>query len=116
MSSPVVRAPRREHGEHNGCDDEGEAVSEVAENQGPATAGVVDEKDGGQLGHKGDDGGNALVFEGVVRGDAHAFEDDWGVVLDSGDAGHLDRGLNRAAEEETAELFHVVRPALDPLK
>ena len=86
-----------------GDDDEADAVDEVADNEGPAAAEVVDEEDGAELREDGEDVADALVLKGVGGADANGFVDLRREVLDGGDAGHLHGGLQGAYEEKAAE-------------
>jgi hypothetical protein len=46
---------------------------------------------------------DGLVFERISTADTHFFVDGDGVVLNSRDTSHLDRSLESASKEETAE-------------
>lgn len=91
------------HGQHDGGDDEGGAVAEVAEYERPATPEVVDEQDAQRLGNEGDDGRDGLILQRVVPLDAHEAVDGDRVVLDGRNASQLDGRLDGASKEETAE-------------
>lgn len=103
MSTAIGVGFRIEACEQDGGDDEGEHVPQIADYQGPAASGVVDEEDAEELCYERDDGADALVFQCVIGTDAHLPKNDRGIVLDGTNAGHLDRGLESAADEETAE-------------
>ena len=62
----ISRNTGRELGQEDRRDDERDHVAEVAQNQWPATASLVDEQDRAELGDQRDDTVDALVFEGVV--------------------------------------------------
>lgn len=69
-----MRRARRELRQQNRGDDEGDAVAQIASDHGPAASSVVDEEDAAELSDDGDDGADALVFEGVGAGDADLLE------------------------------------------
>lgn len=71
LGALVGRHARREQRQQDRGDDEGQHVAQVAADQGPAPPGTVDEEDGAELRHEGNDAVDALVFEGVVAGDAY---------------------------------------------
>jgi len=113
LCADVGRHTRREHGQEYGRDDEGDHITQVTKNQGPATTGLVDEQDGTELSDKRDDAVDTLVLEGVVTRDADlSIDGDW-IVLYGGDAGYLDGGLQSTCNQEAAEScfgseeFHV---------
>lgn len=99
----AVLAVGREPCEEDGGDDEHQGVAQVAADQGPPSAGLVDEQDAHELRHEGEDGGDCLVAERLVARDADLLVDGDGVVLDRRHASHLHRGLEAAREEEAAE-------------
>jgi hypothetical protein len=76
----AVDRRRWEFGEEDRCDDECDAVAEVAADQGPATAEAVDEEDAEELGDERDDGVDGLVAQGGFAGDANLLVDVDGVV------------------------------------
>lgn len=98
-----MRRARRELGQKDGGDDEGNAVAKVTEDQGPAATSLVDEHHAEELSDEGNDGGDGLVAEGLITGDANLLVDCDGVVLDGTDTGHLNGSLESASEEETTE-------------
>jgi hypothetical protein len=101
--SAVVARTGREHGEQNRGDDEGDHVSKVTEDQGPAPTEMVDEKDTQSLSDQSNDGRDGLVLQSVVTSNSHLAVDLDRVVLNCRDTGHLDGTLNGAGEEKTAE-------------
>ena len=65
----IVGDARWEDCQHDRCDDEGETVTQVSEDERPAASCSVDEKDGAELRNQCDDAIDALVLEGVVARD-----------------------------------------------
>lgn len=64
---------------------------------------MVNEEDTEELRDEGDDGRDRLVLQGIIAGNTHLSVDSDRIVLYGRHSRHLDRGLKRAAEEETAE-------------
>lgn len=105
--SLVVVGAGREDGQQDGCDDEGDHVSKVTDDQRPASTEPVDEHHAQELGDERNDGRDGLVLECVVALDAHQAVDSDTVVLNGRYTRHLNRGLERASEEETSERSSV---------
>jgi hypothetical protein len=101
--SLVVAGARRENSQQDGRDDECHHVSEIAENERPATSKVIDEEDTEELRNEGDNGRYCLVLQCLIASNTHLTVDGDGVVLDGRDTCHLHRGLQSTREKETAE-------------
>ena len=99
----AVTSTGRKLGEQHSGDDECHHVAQVAADQRPAAAGMVDQQYAQELGNQGDDGRDGLVLERLVAGDADLAVDGHGEVLDGAHARHLDRGLDGARQEQAAE-------------
>ena len=99
MSGPVGGGTRREAREKNSGDDKCDHVSEIAKDERPAAAGVVDEKNAKELSDQGYDAADSLIFERIVGRYANFGEDSGRIILDGGNTSHLSGSLDGDAEE-----------------
>lgn len=69
--------------------DERHTVHQISTNHGPSATSVVNEQDTAELRNQSNDGGDALILQGFVARNPDLLENQWRVVLDRADAGHL---------------------------
>lgn len=113
-------------GDQDGRDHEHERIDQIAPNEGPPSADLVDEQDARGLGEEGENVVYGLVFERVLPADAHLAIDRNAVILNSlgefrvtlahahiersyGDTSHLASSLDRASYQKSSERGAAVR-------
>ncbi|KAI6755413.1 hypothetical protein HG531_004519 [Fusarium graminearum] len=102
-SAATIVGARRETSEKNSCDDEGDAVENIATDKRPASSCSVDEEHTQELGHESDDRGYHLVSEGFITLNTDLGIDGNRVVLNSAYSSHLRSDLDRDGKPKSSK-------------
>jgi len=85
------------------CDEKADHVHQVSSNQRPSSSKPVNKQNAEGLCKQPNDVVNSLIFERIGAADTNLSVYLDAILLDGGNAGHLNRSLESASDEKTAE-------------